>query len=238
MKSPLRYIFPGLLLFLFLPGLSAQKMAISVSAGLASQRMDDLKYLQDYILETYPVEGKVTSSFPPYTAVSVNLERKWNDNLRFGGGYSFSTTGGKSSYADPTGSISTEMGISSHRLGALVNYTIWGRDFFDIALCGSVDINLSLLEIDSGVNILGRINRIYNQYRSLGPSVSGGLECMYNFENFSLGLHGRYLIDIPGNLQNPDDDEELTDPIDRERVLTADWTGWHAGIKVRIWLNY
>lgn len=61
----LKHIGLGLLLSLFLPGLMAQNLGFTVSGGLASQRMDDLKYLQDYILSTYPVEGKITSSFPP-----------------------------------------------------------------------------------------------------------------------------------------------------------------------------
>lgn len=238
MKRHIRPIGFGLLLSLFLPGLLAQNMGITVSAGLASQRMDDLKYLQEYILSTYPVEGKVTSSFPPFTTTSINLVREGFGYLHFGGGYTFSTTGGKSSYSDRTGSIVTEMGLISHRLGAFLSYTIWEREHIDIALNGRVDVNLTNVEIESGVNLLGLINRIYNQYRSLGPSLTAGVECMYKFGNFSLGLHGGYLIDVPGNLRNPDDDEELTDPIDRERVLSADWTGWQAGIKARIWLNY
>jgi hypothetical protein len=228
----------GLLMSLFLPGLMAQKVGFSVSAGLTSQRMDDLKYLQEYILSTYPVEGKITSSFPPFTTASINLMKEAYDYLHFGGGYTFSTSGGKSSYSDRTGSIITEMDVTSHRLGAFITYSIWERDRIDIALYGRVGLNLTTLEISSGVNILGLINRVYNQYRSLGPSVSGGLELMYKFENLALGIHGGYLVDIPGNLRTTDGDDELTDPNDRERVLTADWTGWQVGIKTRFWLNY
>ena len=55
----------------------AQKAGFSVSVGVASQRMDDLKYIQEYILSTYPVEGRITSSFPPYSRVSFNLVQAW-----------------------------------------------------------------------------------------------------------------------------------------------------------------
>jgi hypothetical protein len=215
----------------------AQKVGFTVSGGLASQRMDDLKYLQDYILSTYPVEGKITSSFPPFATASINLMKKRYDYLHFGGGYTYSASGGKSSYSDRTGSIITEMDVSSHRLGAFLTYSIWQREHIDIALNGRVDLNLTTVEIASGINILGLINRIYSKYRSLGPSVSGGVEVMYIFENLDLGIHAGYLVDIPGNLRATDGDDELTDPNDRERVLTADWTGWHVGIKTRIWLK-
>jgi len=238
MKRYLSYIYLGLFLTLLLPGLRAQNMGITVSGGLASQSMDDMKYLQEYILGTYPVEGKITSSFPPFATASINLMKQGFAYLHFGGGYTYSTTGGKSSYADPTGSIITEMDLSSHRLGAFLTYTIWEREHIDIALNGRVDLNLTTVEISSGVNVLGLINRIYNQYRSLGPSVSGGLECMYKFENLAVGILGGYLVDIPGDLSKTDGDDPLTDPNDSERVLTANWTGWHVGIKTRFWLNY
>ena len=49
----------------------AQDWGFTFGAGLASARMNDLKYLQEDILGTYPVEGKITSSFPPYTSASI-----------------------------------------------------------------------------------------------------------------------------------------------------------------------
>jgi len=219
------------------PAALAQKAGFSVSAGIASQRMDDLKYIQEYILSTYPVEGRITSSFPPFSRVSVNLVRQWYDHLQFGGGYTFSTTGAKSSYADYTGIISTEISPTSHRLGGFVSYFLLGRDRMGISLYGRADVNLSTVSIESTVNLLGFIDRIRNQYRSISPSGTAGIELMYKFEGFALGLDAGYLVDLQGSLRDTDGDEDLTDPYDRNRILTTDWTGWHAGICARIWLN-
>lgn len=238
MKSTIRIMTLAAFLTLPGPGVLAQKIGFSVSAGMASQRMDDLKYLQQYILSTYPVEGKITSSFPPFTNVSVNLVWQWYDHIYIGGGYSFSTTGGKSSYTDLTGSISTEINASSHRLGAFLSYYILGGERLSLSLYGRVDANLSSVEIGSGVNIVGRTSRIYNHYRSISPSITAGLEFMYNFSSFSLGLDAGYLVDLAGNLHNTETDEDLFDPSDRDRILTSDWTGWYAGIKARIWLKH
>jgi hypothetical protein len=238
MRTSWRCMAMALLLTLLSPGAIAQKFGVSFSAGIASQGMDDLKYLQQYILDTYPVEGRITSSFPPFTNVSVNLVKEWYDHIHIGGGYSFSTTGGKSSYSDNTGKISTEISAASHRLGAFLSYIILGGERLDLSLYGRLDFNLSSVSIESAINVLGYINRIYNQYRSISPSATAGLELMYKFSGFSMGLEAAYLVDFAGNLTNTESKEDLSDPYDHNRILTSDWTGWYAGIKTQIWLNF
>jgi hypothetical protein len=220
------------------PAALAQKAGFSVSVGVASQRMDDLKYIQEYILSTYPLEGRITSSFPPFSRVSFNLVRQWYDYLKYGGGYTFSTTGAKSSYADYTGFIATEISPTSHRLGGFISYSLLGREHIGLSLYGRADVNLSTVSIESTINLLGLVNRIRNQYRSISPSGTAGMELMYNFEGFALGLDAGYLVDLQGSLRDTDGDEDLTDPFDRNRILTTDWTGWHVGIRARVWLNF
>ena len=237
MKNRWRWTILAAIQGLFCMGILAQTTGFTASYGIASQRMDDLKYLQEYILSTYPVEGKITSSFPPFTNVSLHVVRQWYDYLYLGGGYTFSTTGGKSSYSDYTGSIGTEMDVTSHRLGALISYTIVDRDRLDLALYGRVDASISSVQIESAVNVLGLINRIYNQYRSISPCGTAGIELMFKFRGFALGVDGAYLVDLPGRLVNTETKNDLTDPYDRNRILTTDWTGWRAGIKVRIWMG-
>ena len=51
-------------------------------------------------------------------------------------------------------------------------------------------------------------------------------------------MDGGYLVDIPGEFTNRDGGNELTDPYDRQRVLTTDWTGWRVGLKALVWLNF
>lgn len=225
------------ILILLSQGTFAQGFGFSASVGMASQNMDDLKYLQEYILSSYPVEGKITSSFPPFTRVSLNLVKEWYEHIHIGGGYSFSTTGGKSSYSDYTGTIATEISATSHRVGAFLSYTLLGGERLNLALYGRIDANFSTVGIESLINILGRTNNIINQYRSISPSATAGLELMYKFSGFSLGLDAGYLVDLHGDLKNTGSDDYLSDPNDGSRTLTSDWTGWHAGFKTLIWLN-
>lgn len=215
-----------------------QRGGMMFAFGGASYRMDDMKYLQEYILTTYPVEGKITSSFPPFTSSSLTMFKQLYDQIRIGGGYSYSTTGGKSSYADYSGNLSTEITASSHRLGAYLSYSMLGGDHLDLSLYGRVDANLTSLTIQSSYTILNYSNVISNKYRSISPVGSVGAELMYKFNDFSLGMDAGYLVDLTGDLKDAVGGDALLDPNDRERVLTSDWTGWHVRITALIWLNF
>lgn len=61
---------------------------------------------------------------------------------------------------------------------------------------------------------------------------------MYRLKEFSLGIDTGYMVDLTGDLKDRDGGDPLLDPLDRERVLTSDWTGWQVKIKALIWLNF
>ena len=218
-------------------GALAQNTGISFSVGGAGFRMDDLKYLQENILNSYPVEGAITSSFPPYVSFSAGVQHKFFPTLRAGIGYTYTSTGGRANYSDYSGEIYTNMTAVSHRLGASAYYSIIGTDRLDLSLFGKLEANLTHLDVTSGIYVLGISNGISNQYRSVSPSGSAGLEFLYKFKEIYLGIEGGYLVDMPGNLTNRESGSELLDPLDPRRNLNADWTGWRVGIKGIIWIN-
>jgi len=137
------FLIISLLILLPMQNSLGQDIGIKIYLGAASVRMDDMKYLQEHILSTYPVDGKITSSFPPFTSASIIVFKQLYEQIRIGGGYSFSTTGGKSSYTDYSGSLSTEMSATSHRLGAYLSYSVWGGDRIDLSLYGKADDRVS-----------------------------------------------------------------------------------------------
>lgn len=214
-----------------------QSIGIVVSGGVASVRMDDMKYLQEYILTTYPVEGKITSSFPPYMNFSITFFKQLYDNLRIGGAYTFSATGGKASYADYSGNITTDMSATANMLGAYLSYSLLSGDRLDLSMYGKVDANLTSLTIESYYNILSYSNGRVNKYRSISPAGNVGAELTYNFENFALGMEVGYLVDIPGKLKDNTNGDPLLDPNDSAKTLTSDWTGWNVDLGVLIWIK-
>lgn len=216
------------------PGAMAQGGGFMLTAGVASFRMTDMKYLQEYILSTYPVEGKVTSSFPPYTSASLTVFKQMYDYLRVGGSYSYSTTGGKTSYQDYSGEIFTDMTATSHRLGAYLSYVILGGDRLDLSLSGRLDANYTSMSIESYYSIYNIGNRISNKYRSISPSGSIGAELMYKLRQVSLGLDAGYLVDLQADLKDTQDGDPLLDPNDRDKILTSDWSGWYVRISMLV----
>ena len=95
MRGVLRYVMGIALAVCVITEASAQKSGLSVSLGGASFKMEDMKYLMDNILDSYPAEGAIISSFPPYYSGSVNFIRQFYPHLRASAGYSFTSTGGK-----------------------------------------------------------------------------------------------------------------------------------------------
>ena len=234
MKKPILFLLTCSLILSSAPKAEAQGGGFMLTAGLASFRMTDMKYLQEHILETYPVEGKITSSFPPYTSASVTLFKGFSDYLRLGGSYSYSTTGGKSSYQDYSGDIYTEITATSHRFGAYISYTILGGDRLDLNLNGRLDANVTSMTVESFYTIYIYSNGLSNKYRSVSPSGSIGAELMYRLKEISLGMEAGYQIDLQGDLKDPENDNPLLDPNDGERVLTSDWSGWYVRISALI----
>ena len=224
--------------FIFVREVSAQRTGLTASFGKATFQMDDMKYLQDYILSTYPLEGKTISSFPPYYSTSFGALRQLYTHLRIGAEYTYTSTGGKSNYTDYSGSITTSMIAISHRFGAFINYTILGGDHLDLSLYGKLDANLTKLDITSSIYTYGTSNGISNSYRSISPNGTVGLELLYNFEDAAIGISGGYLVDLPADLSNKESGNELLDPNDRQRILTSDWTGWRFDVKGIIWFNF
>ena len=237
MRIIVRLILLFAIMKLSVPEVNAQKEGLMASFGGATYRMDDMKYLQEYLLSSYPVEGKIISAFPPYFNVSVNYLRHVFPQLRIGAGYTYSSTGAKSDYTDYSGSLQTNMMVNSHSLGAFASYIILGNDHLDLLLFGRLDANFSKLEIISTISTSGFSRGTIINCISISPNASAGIELMYNFKYFSIGMDGGYLVNFPGDLNIPETESKLYDPVDNQRVLTVDWTGWRAGLKVIIWLG-
>ncbi|MGW8314866.1 MAG: hypothetical protein ACWGNV_04640 [Bacteroidales bacterium] len=218
--------------------LYAQEWGFFASAGIGSYRMDDMKYLLESIIETYPVEARVISSFPPFTSSSAGIIKRFYPQFKAGAAYGWATSGSKADYTDYSGSIRTTITGVSHRLGIFGTYTVLGGERLELSLQGRVDVNMTRMNVSSYLIASGYSNGIDNKYKAISPQLSALGELMYNFDKLSLGLEGGYLVDIPGKLKGTGGGPDLTDPSDGRTLLTSDWTGWRAGIKAIFWISH
>ncbi len=149
----------------------------------------------------------------------------------------FSASGGKSNYSDYSGYITTEMNAASHRLGGFASYSVFGGDLLELSLYGRLEINYTVIDVTSSLYALGYSEFSPSKYSSVSPSGSVGLELLIHLREFSFGAEGGYEVNIPGKLTHKESKNELVDPDDPDRILTSDWSGWCAQLKLLIWLN-
>ncbi len=227
-----------LVLVLTFSGICAQDVGLTVGFGMASQRMEDLKDLQQYVMDLEQVELGTVSAFPEYAMASAGLYYQLYPSIRIGAGYAFTSTGARSNYTDYTGEVSWDILASSHRLGAFLSYAALSGERYDLSVYGRVDANISRIDINRTIYILGYGDRSSSKFGAVSPSFSAGAEFLLHFNAFSFGLDGGYLLDMPGKLSNLESDQELTIPSDGgNKVITADWTGWRAQAKAIFWIG-
>ncbi|MCK4748886.1 MAG: hypothetical protein KAT15_17655, partial [Bacteroidales bacterium] len=185
----------------------------------------------------YPVEGKVITSFPAYAMGSLGIVKQVFPMVRIGAGYAYAATGGRRNYTDYSGSISTDIEASSHGLGAWVSYAVVSGKRYDLSIYGRGDANITRMKIAHSIYASGYSDSFRSSLGSVSPAGTAGLELFLHFNEFSIGMDGGYTLERPGKLSHRDGGEELTDPVDPQRVLTSDWTGWRLQIKAMIWLG-
>lgn len=214
-----------------------QNIALWAGFGIQTSGMDDLKYYQELILDSWPVDGKITSSFPVYTTGSFGFLKQLYPAVRIGGGYSHSATGAKLDYTDYSGYVNSEMSLSSHRAGAYGSYSVLGGDLIELSLSGKLEIKYTTMELTSSLYTLGYSDLYSSTYSSISPGGSAGLELLVHLKGISFGLEGAYEVDMPGKLHDSTTKDDLLDPADRDHILTSDWSGWYAQVKILLWLN-
>jgi hypothetical protein len=221
----------------------AQNFGLAVRGGVGTYKMSDLKYYQEYLLAGFPVEGKMISLFPPYLSGGVGFFRTMTNDLRIGIDYNFSSTGAKAYYSDYSGERSTTIIVKANHIGASVYYRLLGGSKFELLATGSLSAIISNLELSETLGANSRyfgsfLDGYTSSYKSVSPSVSAGLEALFHADKYSFGVDAGYCHDFTNDLIYADDSKYyLTDPNDPERILTADWSGFRAHIKILFWFN-
>jgi hypothetical protein len=102
---------------------------------------------------------------------------------------------------------------------------------------GQIALNISTMVISTNIYVSGLSNGITSKYRAYGPSGLPKIEFLYRIKEYSIGIDGGFLIDVPGKLTDINIGRVLTDPENATRNLTSDWTGWQGNLKFIIWLK-
>jgi len=219
-------------------GAMAQDLGVALGGGIATSRMDDMKYLQEYMMDFFPLEGEIISSFPAYVSASIGIIKQWYPNIRIGGGYAHTSTGGRANYTDYSGSYNINMTAVSNWLGASVSYAFLQGNWHDLSVYGKLGANINNMEITQSIYLIQGSDWSSTRYNTINLCGSLGLEYLVHLKILSFGVSGGYQVDLPGELKDKEDHNPFKDPVPaNNRVLTTDWTGWRAGGKIIIWIG-
>ncbi|MDA3823266.1 MAG: hypothetical protein PF450_11755, partial [Bacteroidales bacterium] len=188
-------------LSLMLGVLNAQQTGVSITLGIGSYELQDLKNYQDNLIERLPLEVKGFSYYPPYTNVRLNLFKTLPSGLKYGLVYGYSTSGAHANYTDGSGYLNLDQNIVAHQLGASASYRLLYTNFIEVLTYG--DLRLAYVRNIAEMNIVANNYFENNQIKltAISPLAELGIETLLHLKKLSLGLEAGYLYDVGGKFK-------------------------------------
>lgn len=217
----------------------AQQSGFSVTAGIGSYDLRELKQYQDELIAGMPVEVKGFSMFPPYSSFRLNLFKQNESGLKYCIVYAYSNTGAHANYSDYSGFLNLNQTIKAYQLGASASYRIFNRNYFDIN--GYGDLRLSHVRNEVNANITTSYFYENNTLilKANTPSVEIGLDAMYHFSKITVGMEGGYLYDMGAKFKAGESSvASPAVPIKPTGELHSGMSGFRVGLKFLLWFNF
>ena len=217
--------------------LAGQQSGLSITGGIGTYELGDLKTYHNELLTRLPVEAGAFAYFPPFTSFRINLYRQELSGLKYGLVYAFSASGAHANYTDFSGYLNLDQEIAAYQFGASAGYRLLNVDFFitqfEISAYG--DLRLSYIRDKVMMNINTQYyyeNNTLN-LNAFSPGAELGLDAVFNFSTISLGVEGGYYFDA-GTKFNVGEQSNLESYVSLvpSGELRTDMSGFRAGLKV------
>lgn len=128
---------------------------IIVTTGVGTYSMSDLKEVQKLLIDNSEIPLQETSSFPAYYNYSIRLGRKSNISSQ-GITAGIMSTGARSSLADYSGYVYTDINCQAIYMGYYYQRAFYGTSFFHQYIEFGYNVNLSF--VGSGVDMHDKLN--------------------------------------------------------------------------------
>lgn len=204
-----------IILILYYPFLVfTQELAFEYSMGYGNYQLNDIKDLQNSMLDYYGLQE--TDCFPNYIMHSVSLGFVKKQN-HFGSQFSYLTTGGRLQRSDYSGSYTVDMIVNGYRIGAFYrNYINTGFAPLSIYLQVNPGVIFSRFEIQEQISVYSESVQEITKLKGVGIYFEPTIGANYRFTDwlqFSIG--GGYELDFLGKLKLSG----------QETQITANWNG-------------
>ena len=230
-----RYLFL-VIIFLSLTGIVKAQVNVSGRIGLGFYSMSSLKDYQEKRIEALsPIPAEIVTEFPPYINYKAFISFPGKDNqTRFRFYYGFQTTGSRISLADYSGSLTLDLVVNGHMIGA--EYEAFSTPVFKVInlkgyLCFGT--TTTVLKMDDHL-VVGEENQgsSYTFY-SHGIDIEPGLRATYKYKKLEFGVSLGYLQDavlyfyLKGN-------KDVKLGYDSEHLTYPGWSGVRLGMEVSV----
>jgi len=226
-----------LLIFILLSGARSQITAgLDLGIGVGSYQLNSLKEVQQILLDGFPVEGKITNLFPPYSIFRINYIRPINEKLNLGLIYQNGSTGARASYEDYSGSVYADQLLTMYQFGGSASYRLLYSNYIELRAYGLFMLSLTSDEITRETFIPGYYLREYLKVKARNPVFEPGIELLYHRDKYSFGIDAGYQYDFGAKYVVKETNEYFYHPENSTQIIKTEISGFRASLKFIIWI--
>jgi hypothetical protein len=173
----------------------SQKVQFSMTAGLGSYAMTDLRSVNEAVMPDF--DSRLVTDFPPYWFFQPRLNLIWT-KFNLGFEYTIQYTGSRISAKDYSGEFTYDMLIASDNVGLFFGWELIRKNRFRLAVEAHSGMAFTKLDVDYSFQLNNTIIEEYSsRSRVTNFYLQPGLSCDYFiFPQMSLGLSAGYYFDI------------------------------------------
>jgi len=166
---------------------------VELSYGYGTYSMKDMQQLNYDMLESLPVNAKITDNFPGQPYLDAAIYYLLSPKTMLGINCSYHSTGSRISYKDYSGEIRIDNIISAYSPGLILGFKILDNRI-KIEQENNFSVSLSSVKIEEDI----MNEKDTYALKSFSPQLEPRIKTSVNFGSFDFGVRVGYLIDFKG----------------------------------------
>jgi hypothetical protein len=206
-----------------------QKLVVGGNIGYATFGMGRLKEYQQELKDQYPIRLKDVESFPPYLNYSLNVVLS-NSRFYYGlmGGHT--STAGRNSYADYSGSATVDLLVRMNYVGALIATNLTKKENTNIYAGVQSLMYFNKLEVRNTLVLGDDIQAGSQNLHSINLAAGAFFELQQKIHQFILKATVGGEVHLAGNVLYDGSKYDLT--LQNGDAVTLNASGLRAGIGI------
>ncbi len=212
---------------------STAQVSVGISSGLAHYQVKELRDLQQLASTSFPVPVQITDNFPDYWFYEVHLKKQFK-KLDAGVQVGYGSTGGRISYADYSGSYTSDQLLQCYSMLASIGYRhSLPIENWTVSASLHTGILFGRMKLEDQL-IIGDLT--YNEsdtYVNTNAVVEPHIEVAKALRSFELFFNAGYQLTLKGGKVKLKSDKEQTLTNSEGDPLQLRFDGYRIGLGIR-----